>query len=1012
LGNCLIFGRRDRPMSRAYSRGEMGAISSLEFIGRSEESRALARALGQARRGATPTVFVAGEAGIGKSRLLDEFSAAADGARVLVGHCAPLGVSPPPLTPVVGALRAYVRSVAHVERAQLARVAPGLTRLLPELAGSNDDWRGEHEQVWVFDLLLSALETLAAERPLVLAIEDVHWADQSTLDLVAYRARTRRVPGCVVVATYRNEELPSGHALRLLLGELARSPGVETIKLRPFDRDELVAQMTAILDAPPDDDVVADVVARSDGNPFFAEELLAAGQGHAASGSTLQDVLLARIESLPERTQTILRILAVARRSLVHQALAAVSGTADEELEPIVRDAVDRAVIVATRDGAYAFRHALLQEATYERLLPQERVRLHGELARAIDAHLAMSGDSDPQILADLAHHWQSAGDLARALTAGVQAGRAAEAIYAHAEALAQYERALQLWDAVSEPEQRAAIDRVELRARAAEAAGNRGDSARAALLVQDAIEDAKADADPTRTGVLTERLGRYRWVGGETAAALKAFENAAALIPSSPPSIARARVLAALAHALLISGQVAAAHARATEARDVAQAASASVEEARALSTLGAAADDVDEGLRLVRDGRRLLERAGAPSDCIFITNGSEFQLLEHASRLEDAVDVAQAGISFTGRRGMQRNHQAWLETLAASALIRLGKWAQAEAILEQAIAKEPIGITRLAVQLSRAELQLARGELAAAEETVADGLGAVRGDHPLAGKRFDILAALDLARRRFDAARTQVEQGLVALEQVEDAAAHGRLCWRGIEVEATRAERARAARKASEHETAAAVAAKLLDHARLVASGRPENTELTALVASCEAELGRAQGDPNDDAWLKAAASWEARCEPYAAAYCRVRAAEAALSRKGPKTEAAASLRLAHATAERLHAVSLLETVESLARRARIELAPPPAAPQPVAPAVDSTPHGLTPRELQVLRLVARGYTNPQIAGALFISRKTAGAHVSNILSKLGVARRVEAAAMAERLDLLGDQTPEQAF
>jgi DNA-binding CsgD family transcriptional regulator len=469
--------------------------------------------------------------------------------------------------------------------------------------------------------------------------------------------------------------------------------------------------------------------------------------------------------------------------------------------------------------------------------------------------------------------------------------------------------------------------------------------------------------------------------------------------------------VLAALAHAQLISSQTEAARARASEALEMARAAGAAVEEGRALATLGAANADHDEGVRMIRRGRALLELAGAAADFVFMTFGYETGLLDGAARFDDALDAARAGIEFTGRHGMHRNHQTWLEAIAASMLIKLGRWTEADAILEPAILKGPTGITRLAVQLSRAELQFARGEPAAAAESEADGSRAVKGHHPLAGRRFEIRAAHDLCNRDFDSARANVGEGLAVLQQLDDPLATGHLCWRGLQVEATRAERGRAGKRAPEQEEAAlVVASALLDRVRVLAAKRPAMPEIVALLHSCRAELARARGAPSADAWLTAAAAWCTLREPYPGAYCRLRAAEAALAERKPKTEAAASLRSAHATAERLQAVPLLEAADSIARRARVDIAPLEAESGRKPTDVSAVkPLGLTARELQVLRLVAQGRTNPQIADTLFISRKTAAAHVSNILSKLGVARRVEAAAMAERLDLLYEPKPQ---
>ena len=189
----------------------------------------LAGALERACRGEAPTVFVGGEAGIGKSRLLDEFAVTANaaGAGVLVGGCAPLGQSPPPLTPIVEALRAHLRSSGPTERTRLAHLAPALTRLLPELAGTQDVWRRledlESGQGWVFDLLLGALEALAAAAAAGARARGS--ALGRPVDARPPRAphQTRRVAGCVVVATYRSDELAAGDPLRLLLAELERS---------------------------------------------------------------------------------------------------------------------------------------------------------------------------------------------------------------------------------------------------------------------------------------------------------------------------------------------------------------------------------------------------------------------------------------------------------------------------------------------------------------------------------------------------------------------------------------------------------------------------------------------------------------------------------------------------------------------------------------------------------------------------------------------------------------------
>jgi DNA-binding CsgD family transcriptional regulator/tetratricopeptide (TPR) repeat protein len=997
----------------------MGRISCPVFIDRVEESRALDAALDQARSGGTPTVFVGGEAGIGKSRLVAEFAhrAAERDARVLSGACAPFSRGPPPFSPIVEALRAFTRTIDPAERARLVERAPAVAWLLPELAtdgaASLRRLDGlESGQSRVFALLLSLLEDVASEQPLVVVLEDVHWSDRSTLDLLALRVQTARAPGCAVIATYRSDELGPGHALRLLFAELDRAGRADRLELRRFGRAELLAQMTGILGRAPSDEVLADVVGRSDGNPFLAEELLAArSEAAGAEPTRVREIVLARVETLSEPAQRLLRVLSAARRSSAHSTLVAVSGMAEHELEDALREALARHVLVRTETGAYAFRHALMREAIYEGLLVGERERIHVELAQVLEAQLAAGGSATPELLADRAHHFYSAGDRPRALASAVQAGLAADRIYAHAEALTQYEHALELWDLVEDPEGLAGLDRTALRAGAAEAANCAGEPVRAARMIERALEEVDAAVEPVRAGLMHERLGRYSWTGGDTANALAAYEAAVRIIPAAPASAERARAVAAAGHAQFVWCRYRAARALCTEGLEIARAVGAPVEEGRALAILGAATaslGDRRDGLRMLRDGRELLERADAAPDSLFITYANESAVLAAAGELEAAAEAARPGIELVRRHGMHRTHQSWLEGAVAAAWIKLGRWTEADAILDAALLRAPRGITRRMLHLLRAELQLARGDLAAAADSLADGRRAARGDQPFTGQMFELAARLALARRAYESARSNISRGLAVLETLDDVHQAAWLCRRGIEAEADRAERARARRDSADVEAALAIAGGLLERARRLAGLHAARSvaELGVLLLTSEAETARAADRPACELWLAAAAGWESRGEPYPQAQCLTRAAEAALAERRPRPTVAPWLRAAHETAVRLEAAPLVEAVESIARRGRITFAPDGV--ELAEPVSDPAPLGLTPRELQVLRLVGQGYTNGQIAESLFISRKTAGAHVSNILGKLGVGRRVEAAALAERLDLLEERAP----
>jgi DNA-binding CsgD family transcriptional regulator/tetratricopeptide (TPR) repeat protein len=978
----------------------MARISCAELIGRAEESAALDAALERAAAGAAPTVLIGGEAGIGKSRLVVELAAraAARGARVLTGGCAPFGGSAP-LAPVLEALREFLRDTEA--RARLFAAAPALAWLMPELAPAGPaapPERFESGQSVVFESLLGALGAAAAEPPLLVVLEDLHWADRSTLELLALRVHAARVPGGLLVATYRSDELGPGHPLRLLLAELARSGRAERLELRRFGRQELVAQVAGILGRAPGHALLEDVWSRSDGNPFLAEELVAAGEhGDAGAPATVRDIVLARVETLSEPAQQVLRIASVTRHSLGHSALAAVADMDERELEDALREALGRHLLVRAGEDGYAFRHALTREVVYAGLLAGERRRLHTQLALHPDP------GATPELLAERAHHWYMAGESRRALASAVTAGLAVDELYAHAEALTQYERALALWDRVERPERLAGMDRVRLRARAAEAASCAGEPLRAAQIAQRALDELDPAAEPVRAGLLLERIGRYSWIAGDTAHAVSAYEDAVRTMPAEL-SAERARVLAALGHVQLVSDRYRSARDRSAEGLAIARAKGARVEEGRALATLGAATaqlGDRAQGLRTVREARALLERAAASPDFVFMTFAYEAQALLRGARFADVVDALRPGIDLMHRLGMQRSHESWLDALRAAAQLKLGRFADAHATLDGALLRDPTGITRRVLQLLRAELALARGALGETADALADAERAARAEQPFAGKQFELDVGLHLARREFDGAAARVARGLDVLGRLDDGVAIASLCRVGLQAEADRAERARAVRRAAEARASATAATELLERMRAVEA--PGAAELPALLLAGEAELARARGEPATDLWLSVAEAWEALSEPPPRAYALLRAAETGLGERRPKTQLAAPLTTAREIALELGAAPLADAAESIARRARLPLAVDPEE----LPPSDAPPLGLTPRELEVLRLVGRGYTNTQIAGRLFISSKTAATHVSSILAKLGADRRAEAAAIAARLDLL-DETP----
>ncbi len=434
--------------------GVLRRVSSPTFVGRAGELAALEAALARP----PAFLFVAGESGVGKSRLLSELGAraAADGARVLVGRCLELGDTVFPYAPLIDALRPVARE-AELQDATRAVLAD----LMPEVGGPS----APADRGRLLEALLELLSQLAADAPLLLVIEDLHWADPSTRDFLTYLVRSLRDERLALVGTYRSDELHRRHPLRPLLAELERAPGAGRIELERFSRDEVGEQLAGILDEAPDPGLADRLFERGGGNALYTEELLAASAaGMRELPVTLRDALLARVERLSAGAQEVVRVAAVVERPVRHELLAAVTGLDAAALMEAARDAVTNQVLVSGPDETYAFRHALVGEAVHDDLLPGERTALHAAVAAAIEEAPERLGEvSHARVAADLACHWRGALDLPRALGASVRAGLAARALYAHGEALSHFENALAIWDRVPDAEAQAGMPRSEL---------------------------------------------------------------------------------------------------------------------------------------------------------------------------------------------------------------------------------------------------------------------------------------------------------------------------------------------------------------------------------------------------------------------------------------------------------------------------------------------------------------------------------------------------------------------
>jgi DNA-binding CsgD family transcriptional regulator len=989
-------------------------VTAGRFVGRTQQLARLRQLLARATAGEPLVAVIGGEAGVGKTRLAEQLAATANrqDVRVLRGGCVPLGEEGLPFAPVIQALRGLAGDLDPAELEAVAGPARAeLGRLLPDLAWGGEATAGaagasQAGQGRLFELLLGVVQRLAARAPLLLVLEDLHWADRSTRDLLAYLAAALRSGRVLLVGSFRSDELDRLHPLRGLLGELARNRRVQRLELPRFSRAELAEQLTGLLGADPPTRLVDDIYARSEGNPFFAEELLLAGEGAdpRALPLSLKEVLLARVVRLDHRTQQLLRVTAAAGPGVAQPLLAAVTGMDEATLLDGLREAVDQQLLVPDGDG-YVFRHALLAEAVYEELLAGERVRLHTALAGALEAGLEV-GEAPASRAARLAYHWSAAGDQPRALAANIQAAAAAEQVYAFAEAQLQLERALRLWDQVPDAQERAGMDRAMVLARCAEAASAAGDTARAVELIRQALPLVDAVRQPQRAGLLHEQLARCLCLLGDPAA-LGAQQEAVRLVPPKP-SAERARVLGSLAELLLVL------EARPEEARGLAEEAvaiagqvGAVAEEANARTSLGSALGylgEVDAGLAELAAAVRLTKQAGAVVDLLrAILNHSD--LLQAAGRLDEAATVAVGGLDETRRLGMSGAYGPLLAYNATEALVALGRWDQAEQVSREGLDVAPSDATSAPVLLARAALELGRGDLDRAEARLMAVRRLLPAPIPEAQKAGPLsagLAELALWRGDLDQAKQVVAEAVPLVATIPRYAAP--IYALGLRVEADRAELTRARRPgqpALDDGTASALLGRLDQAAAGPAAA--SFPELAAWHATGLAERTRQQGPSDPAAWAATAAVWERLGQPYRVAYAWFRQAEALLATAGDRDTAAAVLGRAAEITGRLGARPLDAEAQALARRARLDLAQHAAVTASAVRAPTAAAQlGLTPREAEVLALVAAGRSNRQIAQALFISPKTVSVHVSNLLAKLGVAGRVEAAAIAHRLGL----------
>ena len=970
--------------------------------------------------GDTRLLLVVGDAGVGKSRFVREGMRRAEIAWVL-GGCLPLAEKLP-LLPIAEALAelAWLDGGELLEAA-LAMAPPYVRveagRLLPQLTGGEgaSGRGGGWQQERLFSAVAELLGAAARRRGLGVLIEDVHWADSATLDLLTFLARAGRGSGVRVAVTCRSDEVPLDPQVAGWLAYVRGGSGVEEIRLLPLSREEVGEQVAVLAGGPASLQFVDDLYARAEGNPFFTEQMVAAAMAGSAAGelsapaglpTRLAELLAARAGRCRGEARAVLDALAVAGRPLAEIMLCSVTGLDADAVRQGLQGLAAAWLLAATGpDGAHRPRHALLSEAVAAGLLPGERVLLHERTARALEAA------GDETLAAEAAGHWAAAGRTADELSARLAAAEAAERVFGYAEAAVHWQRAIELCEALPGAARAPGVDLPRLYVRAIDALQTFGDRERAGELAEEAFRQFADHPDPGTAAIIQLRAAMLREYH-RPAAAMQSMEKALRLFEHCPPSADKAEAWWGYATFFLFhaEGRLEASRTALTRALEIADATDATALTARILSGLAVTAflrGRVDEGFSFLDRGSVLAGACGDDLAGLWLAATRSDSLLT-IGRFQDAVQLAHRDLHAARQAGIQSCLPGiFLAANAAEALLALGRTAEAAALIDP-LTTGPPKRQYWVVHERRAQIDLLRGEIEAAtwrQQQISSFsfIGSIDNARGLAQDA----AELALWAGRPGDALEAVQRALVLFEVPDLTILCGPLLGAGMRACADLAERARARRDHDAARAALAAAGELVSWADRM-SGAPftDHPYLAAIPAdraSWHAERARLAGASDPAAWSGAAKTWAGLGCPHRAGYAWWRHAEAHLVAGQPPAAVTVAVQAAAAAAD--GHTPLLASIHALAQRARIPVragqAAARATPDPVEP---PAPYRLTGRELAVLRLLAGGRTNAQIGAELFISPKTASVHVTSILRKLGVSGRVQAAALAERAGLLG--------
>jgi DNA-binding CsgD family transcriptional regulator/tetratricopeptide (TPR) repeat protein len=971
---------------------------SPRLIGREAEMAVLGRALDDAA-GTSAVVLLAGEAGVGKSRLVTELGdqASRRGFQVCIGHCVELGEQIWPLAP----LREIVAGlVADLDATSLGEVLGSARTVLGALVPDVEDRPADGPPAAgepIGELAVGLFRRLARRAPLLLVIEDLHWADHTTRDLFSLLAGVGRVQPSLLVGTFRDDDVHRRHPLRSLLAEIERHAACARIQTGPLDLAATTELISAITSGRGDRASAAQIYRRSGGSPFYIEELVAAAdQGVDELPATLRDTILARAATLDSTAQHVLDVIAAAG-STTSGVLLDVCGLGLDDLHRVLDQLYERALLVVEGEEV-RFRHELAREVFDHELLPGSRARIHAALAASLQRRR-------PGRLGAIARHWFAAQDPSRALAAYVVAGRQALGVGAAGEAEGHFERALELWDVVTDASGTTGADHVALLQETAVAAQHARHVERA-IAVDLAAVDELAGTDALREAHVWLHLrDLYRYCDRFDACAA-AIGHALELIPADPQSAVLVQALSYASAASLDAGCFAEATEQARQAVAAAEVVGNPEALVHAHYALWLTVYDSGERQRALDIAQANLARCSpdTPTDVTLVALTSVHHSLVSLGRRADAIAVARRAVELARSTGLGGPRASWMACFWLEGLGELGRWDEAERVtIEVADLTDDLAVDRL-LAVVRGTTLIRQGRLAEARpliEAARRRLQQLSWADDLAFTLVPIVM-LDAAEGRTDAVINVIDQQLQRSPGFVEAPQ--RLVAAGIAVLADHVLATAGGEAHTERTSKARVAAArwldLLEH--FERTRPPMDTEGRIRTHQAWAHYSRLCGRHDLARWTATVAGWVELGYRYEEAEARFHLAEATLSGVEGRSAAArvaahVELTRAHSIASDLPAPPLRDRIEGLARRARISLGPTNDGTEMATEPVQD--FDLTRREFEVLALLASGRTNGEIATELFISPKTASVHVSNILRKLGVTNRVEAAGIAIR-------------